>query len=274
MSGQAMASDGTGFTVNANINYYWRLVATGICFVTFGLGALTMVVVIFPLIRLFAKANKAKYSRWIIHKGFAAFLWFMQTSGVLKFEIKGSEKLRDCRNVLVLANHPTLIDVIAIVAHMPYASCIVKRALWDNFFVGGVVRAAEYISNSDPDNLIQDCAADLRAGNPLLIFPEGTRSTPNKALKFKRGAAHMALHSNVAIMPIVIRCQPSTLTKGEKWYTIPPKKAHLLIEVFESISINTLVDTQDSSQISARQLTNTLERHFTEAIKKHGSVTA
>lgn len=267
-------NDGTGYTVNAKINYYWRLIATGICFVTFGLGALTMVVVIFPLVRLIARQNKAKYSRWVIHKGFASFLWFMQAIGVLAFETKGSEKLRHCRNVLVLANHPTLIDVIAIIAHMPYASCVVKRALWDNFFVGGVVRAAEYISNSDPDNLVQDCAADLRAGNPLVIFPEGTRSTPNKPLKFKRGAAHMILNSNVPIMPITIRCNPSTLTKGEKWYTIPSQKAHLLLEVFEPIPINHLTDFQDSNQISARQLTYKLEKHFTEAIKKHGSITA
>lgn len=267
-------SDGIGYTVNVNINYCWRLIATGICFVTFGLGALTMVVVIFPFVRLFARQNKAKYSRWVIHKGFATFLWFMQATGVLTFEIKGGEKLRYCRNVLVLANHPTLIDVVAIIAHMPYASCVVKRALWDNFFVGGVVRAADYISNSDPDNLVQDCAADLKAGNPLVIFPEGTRSIPNKPLKFKRGAAHMILNSNVPIMPITIRCYPSTLTKGEKWYTIPQKKAHLLLEVFDPIPIDHLIDFQDSTQISARQLTHKLEQHFSEAITKHGSITA
>lgn len=261
--------------MKAKINYYWRLLATGVCFAVFGVGALIMAVIIFPVVSLLARKNKAKYARWVIHKGFAGFLWLMQASGVLKFEIKGAEKLKQCSNVLILANHPTLIDVVALIAHIPNASCVVKRALWSNFFVGGVVRAAEYISNSDPDNLIQDCAADLRVGNPLVIFPEGTRTTPNKPLKFKRGAAHMALDSNVPIMPIVISCKPSTLTKGEKWYTIPPQKAHLYIEVFESQSIHHLVNSHDDHQVvTARQLTSTLEQHFTEAINKHGTITA
>ena len=232
-----------------------------------------MVAIIFPVISLVAKRNKAKYSRLTIQKGFAVFLWLMQVSGVFEFEIIGSEKLRNCKNVLVLANHPTLVDVIALVAHIPNASCVVKRELWNNFFVGGVVRSAEYISNSDPDNLIKDCVDNLKMGNPLLIFPEGTRSTPNKSLKFKRGAAHMAINSDAPIMLITINFKPLTLTKGEKWYAIPAQKAHLTIEVLETLTINHLVESRENNKITARQLTHALEQYFTEAIQRNGTIT-
>lgn len=271
-----MARDepGAGVDMLARINYAWRLAATGGCFLTFGIGGLVLSVIIFPVIRLIPSPKKSLRARWVIHKAFGMFLWLMHTTGVLRLEISGGEKLRNCRNALVLANHPTLVDVIALVSLMPTASCVVKQALWNNPFLGGVVRAADYISNSEPEMLIQDCATDLRIGNPLLIFPEGTRSSPGQSMRFKRGAAYIALNSDVPIFPVLISCTPPTLTKHEKWYKIPERRFHLLIKVHDPITISQWVDSAAPSAIAARQLTHALEKYFTKALNIHGSITS
>jgi 1-acyl-sn-glycerol-3-phosphate acyltransferase len=38
----------------------------------------------------------------------------METVGIMRMEVDGAEKLRECGGMLVLANHPTLIDVVAL----------------------------------------------------------------------------------------------------------------------------------------------------------------
>lgn len=256
----------SGDGVVMRVNYFWRLFATGACFTIFGLGAFLLSVLVFPVINLFSGARKSAKARWVIYKSFGLFLSVMQITGVLRLQVTGGEKLKDSQNVLVLANHPTLIDVVAIVSLMPNASCVVKQALWSNPFMWGVVRAANYISNSDPETLIIDCVSDIKTGRPLLIFPEGTRSVPEEPLHFKRGAAYIALNSKVPILPILVSCKPSTLTKLEKWYNIPKTQAKLTIEVRDIITIDRWVNADDPPAIAARKLTLGLEQYFTQEL--------
>ncbi len=260
------AEFGLGIKLKIKVNYYWRLFATGGCFIVFSFGALILSAIVFPLMQIVSGPKKAKRARWVISKVFGLFLWLMQATGIMRLEVIGGDKLQSCRNVLVLANHPTLIDVVALVSLMPTASCVVKQALWHNPFMWGVVRAANYISNDEPDALVKDCAKDISTGQPLLIFPEGTRSVPGKPLKFKRGAAYMMLSSNVSILPVIISCRPSTLTKGEKWYKIPKQQFHLKIEVNNEIALNQLVSSEDPPTIAARKLTLALEKYFTHEL--------
>jgi 1-acyl-sn-glycerol-3-phosphate acyltransferase len=251
-------------------NYYWRLLATGGCFAAFGFGGLALATCVFPLLFVIPGKTSELRARWIIHKSFALFIRLMEVVGIMRLEVIGADRLRRCRNVLVLANHPTLIDVVALISLMPSASCVVKRTLWQNPFLGGVVRAAGYISNSDPEKLIEDCATDLATGQPLIIFPEGTRTSPGKPLRFVRGASYIALKSSKPILPVLIECSPSTLTKREKWYHIPHRRFHLRIEVMEPESANRWVDTNETPTIAARKLTQSLEEFFTKELARHG----
>lgn len=254
--------------MSASLNYYWRLAATGGCFAAFGLGGLALSTLVFPVLLLSHSKDRSRHARWIIHKSFGVFMGLMETVGIMRLEVIGAEQLRNCRNTLVLANHPTLIDVVAMISLMPEASCVVKRALWKNPFLGGVVRAADYVSNSDPENLIDDCADDLTAGNPLIIFPEGTRSQYGKPLRFLRGAAYIALKSGMPILPVLINCSPSTLSKRERWYHIPHRRFHLRIEVLAPISASRWINAGEPPTIAARKLTQGLETYFTQELER------
>ncbi|MCB5183738.1 1-acyl-sn-glycerol-3-phosphate acyltransferase [Methylobacillus gramineus] len=256
------------------LNYAWRLLATGFCFVTFSVGALVLGAVVFPALYLTPAHTRARRARKIICHTFGMFLQLMQLVGVLKLEITGGHTLKAHPGALVLANHPTLIDVVALISLMPNANCVVKQALWDNFFMGGVVRAANYISNDEPELLIQACAEGMQQGNPLMIFPEGTRSVQGKPLKFRRGTAYIAMHGKMPVIPVLIKCTPPTLTKGAKWYKIPPEKAFLQIRVLDPIFIYQWAKPGDPPAIAARQVTKRLEHYFTEALSTHGSTTS
>ncbi len=252
----------------AFLNYYWRLCATGACFAIFSVGGLVLWVAVFPVLAMVPGGHCAARARWLIHKSFGAFLWLMQAVGLMRMEVEGREKLYSCEGALVLANHPTLIDVVALLPLMPSASCVVKHALWKNPFLGGVVRAAVYISNCDSDRLIDDCASDLKHGKPLIIFPEGTRTEPGEPLYFQRGAAYIALRSGVPVVPVLIDCTPSTLTKCQKWYQIPSRSFHLRIRVLEPVTVDRWVDHGEAQTIKARQLTRAFEEFFVTELSK------
>ncbi len=259
--------------VNTRTNRYWRLAATGFCFVVFGVGGLLLTALVFPLMALFSDSQaRVTRVRLVIHKTFGAFLWLMESVGIMRFELSGGENLRNCRNALVLANHPTLIDVVALISLMPAASCVVKDALWRNPFLGGVVRTAGYINNSTPESLIDDCVKDLAAGNTLVIFPEGTRSQPGRPLHFLRGASYIVLRSGIPVLPVLIDCNPPTLTKQERWYQVPQRRFHLRVAVREPISVSSWATPGESLPIAARKLTRALETYFTQELSKNASI--
>ena len=226
----------------SRINYGWRLLATGGCFAIFGLGGLTLSALVFPLLALHRQEERLPRTRRLIQRAFALFLKLMVCLGIMRLEVSGAEKLKNCRHMIVLANHPTLIDVVALISLMPNASCVVKEALWKNRFLGGVVRAAGYISNAGTERLVEDCAADLRSGRPLLIFPEGTRIPPGESRRFKTGGAHLAVSAGVPVVPVAHNA-------GEFW----AKNAFVKKPGLITVSIGPAIDTagKTAEQVTA-----------------------
>ena len=262
-----MEADGA---LSARLDYCWRLAATGFCFFAFSAGGLALTLFFFPVLLLTSRKDRTHHARRMIRQSFRLFLWVMECLGIMRLEVVGGEKLRQCSGMLVLANHPTLIDVVALLSVLPTASCVVKRALWRNPFLGGVMRTANYISNDDAEPLIDECVRHLSDGNPLVIFPEGTRSQPGKPIHFLRGASFIALKSGVPILPVLIDCDPPTLTKREKWYQIPPRRFHLRIEVLDSVDARHWVASNEASPLVARRLTRGLEDYFTKELARYG----
>lgn len=252
----------------ARLNYWWRLTVIGCCFATFGLGGMLLSFLVFPVLRLLPGSSHFR-SRWVIHKFFACLMWLLQRLGVMRLETQNIEALRDAGPVLVLANHPTYIDVVALISFMPRANCIVKSALWRNPFFGGVVRAAGYISNNDPDALLDECAESLSGGSPLIIFPEGTRTTLGHPLHFARGAARIAHRSRVPILPTVIHCDHNILAKGQKWYNISPCPFCMTIRVRPSLETSYFIKGNEPAGIASRKLTDGLEGYFSRELEAY-----
>jgi 1-acyl-sn-glycerol-3-phosphate acyltransferase len=246
----------------------WRMFATGLSFALFGLGGLLLRALVFPVLSLgLAPARRAAAARAVVRLAFRAFVGVMRWLGVLRYEIHGLEKL-ERGGLLILANHPTLIDTVFLMAFVRNADCIVKAALWKNPFTRGPVLAAGYIRNGGGAELVDACIGSLQAGNNLIVFPEGTRTAQGGAVEFKRGAANIAVRGNRAVTPVVIRCEPPTLRKGEKWWRVPPRQARFRIDVKDDIEVRAFSGGV-SEVIAARRLTGHLEHYFMEEGERH-----
>ncbi len=249
--------------VGRGINHAWRIFATGLVFVLFGLGALFISLTVFPLLRLSTRDNETARRR--IQRGmqrtFRIYIEMMRVLGIMSYEVDGIERLRE-QGRLVVANHPTLIDVVMLVSLMPEVDCIVKRGLWRNPFLRWPVIWASYIPNSEGEELIEGCAATLRRGHSLLVFPEGTRTVPGKPMRMQRGAAHIALAAEAEILPVTVTCTPATLFKGNPWYRVPERRFHMKVVVGEPVAAASFRREGEAPARAARRLTQWLLAYY------------
>lgn len=242
---------------------------TWLLFATFGVGALVLAGVVLPSLTLLGGEGGASDLRAqrMIHRSFRAFVRLGTALRVFALSESGTERLR-ASGSLVVANHPTLLDVVFLISCLSQADCIVKRAAWRNPFLRGIVRAAGYIPNDDGEALVAACTQRLRAGRTLVLFPEGSRSPRSGLGPFKRGAARVALASGCAITPVLVRCDPPALNKGGAGY-LPQRPLEYSIDVGEPFTAQELVESGESPAVAARRITARLRSYF-EARLEHG----
>ena len=158
----------------SRLNQYWRVLATGFCFSVFGLGGLALSFIVIPPIRIFVSdQTEREYKvQGAIRYSFNTFCKLMKLSGAIDYEIIGADILQQDRNCLIVANHPSLIDYVLIASQLNRCDCLVKSAIWSNPFMKHIVKAAGYIPNEAPDDLLALCDERFNKGNVLLIFPE------------------------------------------------------------------------------------------------------
>ncbi|MDE4703047.1 lysophospholipid acyltransferase family protein [Klebsiella pneumoniae] len=248
-------------TLLARLDWAWRLVMTGFCFALFGIGGLLLSVVWFNLLLLLVwnPVRRRRLARRSIAASFRAFLTVAKTLGVLDYRIEGSDVLRQEKGCLVVANHPTLIDYVLLASVMPETDCLVKSALLKNPFVSGVIRAADYLINSQADALLPACQQRLDQGDTILIFPEGTRTRPGEKMTLQRGAANIAVRCGSDLRVVTIQCSEHLLDKQSKWYDVPPAKPLFTVEVRERIAIDPFNDANlQEPALAARQLNRLL----------------
>lgn len=252
-------------------NYCWRVAATGFSFASFGLGGMAIATLIAPVLNATTSDSEKRQQRAqnVIKYSFKGFTEMMVKLGIMTYSVEGLEKLQNSRQELVIANHPSLIDVVVLIGMMQQANCVVKQSLWSNPFTKGPVQSAGYILNAGSQQFVEDCVTRLKENNAasLLIFPEGTRTEKGMTLnEFQRGAANIAIRANVPIRPVVITCTPSTLTKNEKWYHVPSRPFHIEVKVLDAVQVSDLLDDLTVGPKQVRQLSRSFYKIFDEEL--------
>jgi 1-acyl-sn-glycerol-3-phosphate acyltransferase len=246
----------------------WRIAATGSAFALFGIGGLALAVIAFPVLRRLSGSplEREQRAQQLIQRCFRAFMAYMDWVGLSEIRVQGLDGLREPGPHLLVANHPSLLDVVILVSLMPQLDCVANREAWSNPFMRGVVAAAGYIPNDSGEQLVARCAERIEQGCSLLIFPEGTRSPKGGLGPFQRGAAHIALRSGRPLLPVSIRCDPPTLMRGQKWYDVPPRRMQFSIEVGEPIAPPKLGPGK-SRALAARHMTAELRDFFAKRLQ-------
>jgi 1-acyl-sn-glycerol-3-phosphate acyltransferase len=89
--------------------------------------------------------------------------------------------------------------------------------------IGTAALMADYSAGERGPDLVREVAGKIRAGQSLLVFPEGTRTAPGTPLgPLKPGFALIAARAQAPVQLVLIRASPGLVPRGRPWWRPPP----------------------------------------------------
>ncbi|MGH7952325.1 MAG: lysophospholipid acyltransferase family protein [Limisphaerales bacterium] len=170
---------------------------------------------------IFSGVRAQRFGRKLIHRLFIFFTGYLRCFGLAELDAAELSALRESRGLILVANHPGLLDAVLVVSQLPQIVCLMKRSLVRNVVLCGTARLAGYVHNEAGLGLVKKCGECLRDGANLLVFPEGTRSVGGKMRPFKMGFALVAERSQASVQTILITSNNNYLGKGWPFFKKP-----------------------------------------------------
>lgn len=146
---------------------------------------------------------------------FRSYLFLLEHLCACRFDLAALDQLRDEGPLILVANHPSLLDVVLLVSRLPNVVCVMKAALMNNILFGAAARLARYIRNDSLLAITLHAREELQGGAHLLIFPEGTRTRNFPIDPCTPSVAVIAKRTRVAVQTLVIEL--STPYLGKAW---------------------------------------------------------
>lgn len=142
----------------------------------------------------------------------------------IRFHAEGAENI-PARACVFACNHASNADPPVLVLAIPRRlSILVKRELFRVPILAAGMRQAGFVKvdrgAKEGSVNLDEVAKHLKSGLSFLVFAEGTRSPDGRLRPFKRGAALMAIHAGVPIVPVAIAGTPRIMPKGD-WRVHP-----------------------------------------------------
>lgn len=185
----------------------------------------------------FIKNNKELCSD-IIHFLWRIFVYFMIFIGLIKLDIKKLEKIE---NKIIVATHPSFIDIVILIALIPRSTCFVKKELAYNPILKNLVTSIFITNEVELDELKSESKKMLDCGFNVIIFPSGIRHRKNEFPKIKKGASLVALNARKNIVPIRFFSDADFLFINQPFYAASDRRVTFEIEQMKEINIKNFI---------------------------------
>lgn len=192
-----------------------HLLVLGLMSVGWNLAALLL----YPLL---PRPQGLRIGRYMIARGYGLFWRLAAFTGMMRLDADVLDTLRDEPGLIIVANHPSMLDAVMLMARLPRSACIMKASLMHNPLLGPGARLARYIRNDSAYGMIQCAVQDLQAGGQLVMFPEGTRTTRAPLNPFHASFTLIARRAGVPIQALFIDTDSPYLGKGWPIWRLPP----------------------------------------------------
>lgn len=209
-----------------------------------GLGALGLMCVAWTPFALLARwvlsrDVGAALGRRVISYCFRFYVGLLRVACGCRIDLSALDVLtREKRPMVVVANHPSLLDAVLIVSRLPNAVCIMKGAVAHNAFLGAGAQLAGYVSNVSALSVVRGALQDLkRHESQLVIFPEGTRTTDALVSPCGATAGVIAARAGVPVQALVITMSERYLGKGWPLFRPPPLPLHIRVQVAQRFMV-------------------------------------
>lgn len=146
----------------------------------------------------------------IQHKFARLWSWLILKTIGAPVTVTGLEHVDTSKAHLYVANHISALDIPVLYVHLRFPFRIIaKSAIFHYPFVGWHLRRSGQIE-VDKDNVrlakrgLSQAVDTLRAGMPLVVFPEGGRSPDGHLMPFLGGAFYAAIRAGVDVVPLAL----------------------------------------------------------------------
>lgn len=163
-----------------------------------------------------------------------------------KLDIQGQEKLLISRGPSVyMGTHKSYLDIVIMIALIDDPLIFIGKAEVDKLpfirtwfhAIGGIAMEREDIRQSF--KVILEAIGQLKKGNSVAIFPEGTRTIGRDMGEFKAGSFKLATKANVPIIPIAMQDTFKLLEEKRR-----VKAATVYVKIGEAIDVPSLTKEQ------------------------------
>ncbi len=156
----------------------------------------------------------------------------LRAAGV-RVELVGRDDLVRGSPRVYIANHVSWFDIPAMIDVLPHYGFVAKRELERVPLFGPAARAVGviYIDRENRKaafSAYEDAAAKIRAGQSVLVYPEGTRGSSYALRPFKKGPFVLAIGSGAPIVPIVVHGTIAVNPRGSLRASPGVVRVHLL----------------------------------------------
>ena len=173
------------------LDYFRRFFATLFGFILFGVAGVLFKIALLPYTLKSTKGDIKRQleARRMIGKVWRFFVGYLQWSGVLSVRFNGLEKLGR-PGQLILANHPSLLDVVLLISHYSEPNVLVKKDLLHNPSMKSQIIASGYIPNDESMEMLEEIDAVFKSGQSLLDFPRARAQVGTDRLKCTAAPYH------------------------------------------------------------------------------------
>lgn len=174
----------------------------------------------------------------------------------IKWELRGADILSRDEAFILVANHQSSLDILGMFNfwHVMNKCTVIakKELLYAGLFgIAAWLSGLIFINRKNPEkahSAMNDCTKMLKEKRiKLWVFPEGTRRNTNEIHPFKKGAFHVAVRSQLPIMPVVYSSYSMFLDDKAKVLN----NGHVIVTTLEPIETTGLT-TDDIPELMDR----------------------
>src|SRR3954454_1101775 len=186
---------------------YWLLIFLT-CTIFF-VGALVILAVTLPL----------DLRKVVLHLYSCAWaMFYVGINPMWKVEVDGREHLPWRGPAVIVVNHASLVDILVVFDLYRPFKWVSKVENFKIPFVGWNMRLNGYVplkrgDRASVETMLAQCDELLEKGNPVLFFPEGTRTKDGRLQPFKDGAFELSVRHGVKLIPVALHGTGSALPK-------------------------------------------------------------
>ncbi len=165
----------------------------------------------------------------------------------VRLRVEGAEHVPRTEACVVMPNHRSYLDIPAVVLSVRGLSIrfVAKRELKRIPILGWAVASSQHIKVNRGNReqaiaALQEATRKIHRGIALAIFPEGTRSSSDRLLPFKRGGFYVAVDTGSPILPVSIR--DTGRIYGKMQLLFQPGNIHVVIHPPVSVEGRTRSD--------------------------------